>query len=88
MYTSISASKVCYNDIGCFSNAFPHINALGKLPLSPDHIGTLFHSHTRQSPTKSINIKLYSIVHVFHGEENDNWISQMTSALLKEVVFM
>ena len=102
MHVSISASKVCYNDIGCFSNAFPYINALGKLPLSPDHIGTLFHLHTRQSPTKSINLdtkslstahfngqhKTVFIVHGFHGEENNNWISQMTSALLKEVVFM
>jgi hypothetical protein len=31
---------------------------------------------------------LFVIVHGFHGEENDIWISLMTSALLKEVVFM
>jgi len=102
MHVSISASKICYNDIGCFSNALPYINALGKLPLSPHHIGTLFHLHTRQNPTKSISLdtkslrtthfngqhKTVFIVHGFHGEENDNWISQMTSTLLKEVVFM
>jgi hypothetical protein len=32
--------------------------------------------------------KTVFIVHGFHGEENDNWISLMTSALLKDVVFM
>ena len=98
----IIASRICNNDIGCFSNALPYINALGKLPLSPDHIGTLLHLHTRQNPTKSISLdtkslstahfngqhKTVFIVHGFHGEENDNWISLMTSALLKDVVFM
>jgi len=102
MHVSISASKISYNDIGWFSNALPYINAFGKLPLSPDHIGTLCHLHTRQNPTKSISLdtkslstthfngqhKTVFIVHGFHGEENDNWISQMTSALLKEVVSM
>jgi hypothetical protein len=50
------------NDIGCFSNVLPYINALGKLPLSPDHIGTLFHLHTRQNPTKSISLHLQTLL--------------------------
>ena len=42
---SIIASRICYNDIGCFSNVLPYINARGKLPLSPFFIMFLyFHS--------------------------------------------
>ena len=28
IYISITASKICYNDIGCFSNALPYITNL------------------------------------------------------------
>jgi hypothetical protein len=78
IYISITASKICYNDIGCFSNVLPYINALGKLPLSPDHIGTLFHLHTRQNPTKSISCLSFFdlcilIIHLASPNSSSYW---------------
>jgi hypothetical protein len=50
IYISITASKICYNDIDCFSNALPYINALGKLPLSTEYNKLIISDH--QFPVK------------------------------------
>lgn len=45
--------QVCYDHLGCFSNASPYNNAKGFLPESPDHIQTRFLLYTRQNPTNA-----------------------------------
>ncbi|XP_062609022.1 inactive pancreatic lipase-related protein 1-like [Saccostrea cucullata] len=42
-------SKVCYQHVGCFSNAKPFHNAWLKLPQSPSTIDTTFNLYTRQN---------------------------------------
>ncbi|CAC5375489.1 Phospholipase A1 member A,Endothelial lipase,Pancreatic lipase-related protein 2,Inactive pancreatic lipase-related protein 1,Pancreatic triacylglycerol lipase,Putative endothelial lipase [Mytilus coruscus] len=46
-----NASEVCYDNIGCFSNAWPFWNTFGILPNSPEQNGITFHLYTRINPT-------------------------------------
>ncbi|XP_066270859.1 pancreatic triacylglycerol lipase-like [Branchiostoma lanceolatum] len=46
--------EVCYNGLGCFSNAAPFLSAqrpLSLLPQSPANVGTTFGLFTRENPT-------------------------------------
>lgn len=45
------ASKKCYDNVGCFSNAWPFWNTFGILPRSPEENGITFHLYTRINPT-------------------------------------
>ncbi|XP_063401427.1 inactive pancreatic lipase-related protein 1-like [Mytilus trossulus] len=46
-----NASKKCYDNVGCFSNAWPFWNTFGILPRSPEENGITFHLYTRINPT-------------------------------------
>lgn len=51
--------QVCYDHLGCFSNARPYNNAKGHLPESPDHIQTKFLLYTRQNPAHAQMLNPY-----------------------------
>ncbi|XP_056013685.1 inactive pancreatic lipase-related protein 1-like [Ostrea edulis] len=51
--------KVCFKNIGCFSNAKPFNNAKGTLPDSPDKIQTTFRLYTRQNKGTAQILKPY-----------------------------
>ncbi|VDI55479.1 pancreatic lipase-related protein 1 [Mytilus galloprovincialis] len=46
-----NASTKCYDNVGCFSNAWPFWNTFGILPHSPEENGITFHLYTRINPT-------------------------------------
>ncbi|OWF43647.1 inactive pancreatic lipase-related protein 1-like [Mizuhopecten yessoensis] len=52
--------QVCYQHIGCFSNARPFRNAKGYLPEPPDHIQTNFLLYTRQNTTHAKSLDPYN----------------------------
>ncbi|XP_035827279.1 inactive pancreatic lipase-related protein 1-like [Aplysia californica] len=49
--TPIPDRKVCYTDLGCFENKAPFDNAQGRVPKSPEQIGTVFRLFTRLNRT-------------------------------------
>ncbi|XP_076103997.1 pancreatic triacylglycerol lipase-like [Mytilus galloprovincialis] len=59
--------KICYDHIGCFSNASPYNNANGKLPESPAHIQTEFLLYTRQNPTHEFQLNPYDASTIGHS---------------------
>ena len=52
--------EVCYDHIGCFSNASPFTNAYGKIPESPEHMQPRFDLFTRRNPFVAQGLKLYN----------------------------
>lgn len=75
----IFSRQVCYDHIGCFSNARPYNNAKGHLPESPDHIQTKFLLYTRQNPTHAQMLNPYDRSTVsgsnFDGHKNTVFIT-------------
>ncbi|XP_060083651.1 pancreatic lipase-related protein 2-like [Ylistrum balloti] len=51
--------QVCYQHIGCFSNASPFNNAKGYLPETAEHIQSNFRLFTRQNPTHAQSLDPY-----------------------------
>ncbi|CAG2232273.1 PLRP1 [Mytilus edulis] len=47
----IFIAKVCYDNIGCFSNEWPFWNTFGILPRSTEENGITFNLYTRINPT-------------------------------------
>ncbi|XP_052066885.1 pancreatic triacylglycerol lipase-like [Mytilus californianus] len=62
-----SRPEVCYDHIGCFSNAAPYDNANGRLPESPDHILTEFLLYTRQNPTDEFLLNAFDVSNISHS---------------------
>lgn len=62
-----SRPEVCFDHIGCFSNAAPYDNANGKLPESPDHILTEFLLYTRQNPTDEFLLNAFDVSNISHS---------------------
>ena len=71
--------EVCYDHIGCFSNASPFDNANGKVPESPEEIQPSFLLFTTKNPYVAQNLTLYNAEMISGSDYNG---SQKTAVII------
>jgi pimeloyl-ACP methyl ester carboxylesterase len=77
--TRVNAKKVCYGDLGCFTDDHPfHAppqRAFSLLPESPEKIGTTFSLYTRANAAKATRITAASIPATYNAKIGTKFIT-------------
>lgn len=97
--TQANGKKICYNDLGCFTNSYPFGDTLERpisdLPETPAKINTTFFLYTRENPSLEL-ISATSlgrnfdptrptkiISHGWYDSSFEDWIINMKDAFLE-----